>query len=122
MVRIEPDGPFAMSILVSVVDGMHGRPAEGLGVHLGSQIEGAWQEVVKGRTDENGRFGALDGEPLLKRGVHRLELDIDGYYTTLGLAPFCPRVTIDFRVSDSGERYHIPVVITPFGCATYRAR
>ncbi|GAA4094918.1 MULTISPECIES: hydroxyisourate hydrolase [Actinomadura] len=111
-----------MSILVSVVDSMHGRPAEGVAVQLGSQIEGEWQEIAKGHTDEEGEFGAPSGELFLARGVHRLELDIDGYYTTLGLAPFYPRVTIDFRVSDPGERHHIPVVITPFACATYRAR
>jgi 5-hydroxyisourate hydrolase len=103
-----------MSILVSVVDSMHGRPAEGVVVCLGGQVDGAWQEIIHGHTDEQGQFRDWYGELVLTRGMHRLQLDIDSYYATLGLAPYYPRVSIDFRVADPAERHHIPVQITPY--------
>ncbi|XRQ09016.1 hydroxyisourate hydrolase [Actinomadura welshii] len=108
-----------MSILVNVVDSLHGQPAEGVGMHLEHRIDGEWREVVQGKTDENGDFRPLNGGPLPQYGIYRLELDIDAYYATLGLAPFYPRVTIDFRVSDAGAEHHIPVLITLFACAFY---
>jgi 5-hydroxyisourate hydrolase-like protein (transthyretin family) len=111
-----------MSILVSVVDSLHGQPAEGVGVHIESRIDGVWREVVQGKTDQNGEFRPLNGGPLPKYGIYRLELDIDAYYATLGLAPFYAKVTIDFRICDTGAEHHIPVLITLFACAISSTR
>jgi 5-hydroxyisourate hydrolase-like protein (transthyretin family) len=53
------------------------------------------------------------------RGVYRIELDVDGYFASLGIAPFYPTITVSLRVQSPERSYTVPVLITPYAYLTY---
>jgi 5-hydroxyisourate hydrolase len=102
-----------MSISTHVLDAARGRPAAGVPVRLERRDGDAWRAVADGRTDSDGRLAGLAAVP----GVHRLVFDTGAY---LGADAFYPEVVITFRVADAGQRYHVPLLLSPFAYSTYR--
>jgi 5-hydroxyisourate hydrolase len=105
--------------LVRVVDGTYGRPAAGVSVRLDRDIEGRWVKQRSDVTDEQGEFSPLH-DTQLGRGVFRLEFDLDSYFTSMGITPFYPVVTMSFRIADPAQVHHISLIITPSAYHTYR--
>jgi 5-hydroxyisourate hydrolase-like protein (transthyretin family) len=112
--------PARLSITVSVVDTMHGWPADGVGVQLSRKVDGSWQAQAHGRTDETGILAVRPAEPA-SCGLYRVELDADSYFASLGIAAFYPTVTVLFRVLDPDDACHISILITPQSHLTYRS-
>jgi 5-hydroxyisourate hydrolase-like protein (transthyretin family) len=109
-----------MAILVRVIDGMHGRAAEGVTVKLGRQADGRWQNLTIEQTDKQRRCGEWFAPQQPPQGVYRVEVDVDAYFAALGITPFLPKVTVDFRIINPGQNITIPVVITPYLSMAYR--
>ena len=85
-----------------------------------SRLEGT-QLFAQGtrETDADGRIAEL-GDGRVKAGTYRLSFEVGAYYKKKGLsAPFLDRVTVDFTI-DADRRYHIPLLMSPFSCASYR--
>ncbi|GGP15115.1 hydroxyisourate hydrolase [Nonomuraea glycinis] len=97
-----------MSFSTHVLDAVTGRPATGLLVRL--EHEGG--VVAEGRTDRDGRIGGWEPEA----GVHRVVFDTGGYLTDT----FYPEVVITFTVTDPGDHYHVPLLLSPYAYSTYR--
>lgn len=97
-----------MSLSTHVLDAASGRPAAGLAVRL-ERADGT--VLAERRTDDDGRVEDL---PAPEIGTHRLIFD------TGDLSPFYPSVTIDFRVADPAEHYHVPLLLSPYSYSTYR--
>jgi 5-hydroxyisourate hydrolase len=96
-------------ITTHVLDTAQGRPAAG--VRLTLTRDG--QTIFDGTTDNDGRARLLDrAEP----GTYRLTFDT-GEYNPSG---FFPEATIIFRIEDPAQHYHVPLLLSPFGYATYR--
>lgn len=78
----------------------------------------AGQEIVR-ETDADGRIADF-GEPVAG-GTYQLSFDVAGYYKKKGGA-FIQRATFEFEITDAGRgrRYHIPLLMSPFACSTYR--
>jgi len=96
-------------ITTHVLDTAKGRPAAG--VRLTLTRDG--QTIFDGATDNDGRARLLDrAEP----GTYRLTFDT-GTYNPGG---FFPEATIVFRIEDEAQHYHVPLLLSPFGYATYR--
>ena len=94
-----------------------GTGGAGIPVTLEMQKDGVWTEVGSGTTSENGRIEAfgIATEPAL----YRLNFDVS-HYTALGSDPFFPQISITFKIQDAErEHHHIPILISPFGYATY---
>jgi 5-hydroxyisourate hydrolase len=117
-------------ITTHVLDTALGRPAAGVPVALeratatgvaGGEPPGAWEPIGEAATDGDGRCGALlpAGTPLTE-GTWRLTFDTSAYFDALGTTGFYPRVTIAFEVRDAGQHYHVPLLLSPYGYATYR--
>jgi 5-hydroxyisourate hydrolase len=106
-----------MSLSTHVLDATTGRPAEGVAVSVEEQVDGQWRTTAEGRTDADGRIGAL-GDP--GEGAHRLNFDTGGYFAAAGVATFYPEVTITFTVVDAGAHHHVPLLLSPFAFSTYR--
>jgi len=64
--------------------------------------------VARGDTDDEGRITALGRE--LAAGSYRLLFAVKG--------PFFEEVALQVRLDDG--HYHVPLLVTPFGCVTYR--
>lgn len=108
------------NITTHVLDTSAGRPAAGLHVTLELRAEaGNWREVGRGDTDADGRLrGLTDGR--IEAGLYRLTFHTGGYFGALAVETFYPAVVVLFRVADSAQHYHVPLLVSPFGYSTYR--
>ncbi|MFI7447023.1 hydroxyisourate hydrolase [Nonomuraea sp. NPDC049714] len=97
-----------MSFSTHVLDAVTGRPAAGMRVRL--EHEG--RVVAEGRTDGDGRLKGWEPDA----GVHRVVFDTGGYLPDT----FYPEVVITFTVTDPGDHYHVPLLLSPYAYSTYR--
>jgi 5-hydroxyisourate hydrolase len=118
------------AVTTHVLDTARGVPAAGVQVRLerlpdGSATQAAPRptELGRARTDGDGRASGL-GPQTLEPGTYRLVFDTAGY---LGPGAFFPEVVITFTAAATdmtGNRgaahYHVPLLLSPFGYATYR--
>lgn len=100
-------------ISTHILDLSTGQPARGVAVTL----EKDGRELQREATNADGRV-AFDcpREP----GVYRLTFAIADYQRAQGAAPFFLDVPITFHVTDTGRKYHVPLLLSPFGFSTYR--
>ncbi len=106
-----------------ILDTAAGRPAGGVVVRVFSRRGGAVVPLGETRTDADGRARLVEGEDLTTGG-YRLEFAVADYFTGSGAAvsdpPFLDVVVIDFAVADTGQHYHVPLLVSPFAYSTYR--
>lgn len=108
-----------------VLDTTSGKPGAGLRIDL-YRLSGDDRTLLKTlRTNDDGRCD----EPLLTggdfaAGEYELVFHVDDYFAGAGAnlssPAFLGRVPIRFGVSESGQHYHVPLLISPFGYSTYR--
>jgi 5-hydroxyisourate hydrolase len=110
------------AITTHVLDTSRGRPAVGMPVQLDVRDgSGAWRPIGRGATDADGRLTTLmpEGEQLLA-GVYRLVFDVEKYLEADDVRGFYPRVIVEFTAAAGESHYHVPLLLSPFGYATYR--
>lgn len=104
-----------------VLDLSSGRPAANLRITL--HCEGQLLKTVT--TNSDGRTDAplLTGDEL-KAGVYDLVFQVGQYFRTQGgvttAPPFLGEVVIRFGVADADGKYHVPLLVSPYGYSTYR--
>ena len=102
-------------ITTQVTDTGRGMAAFRVPVQLDAFITGqGWVEVGYGLTNNEGRIQDF-GEPKAA-GVYRLMFDIAAYTSEA----FFPSIAITFEVRNPDERYHVPLVLSPYGYSTHR--
>ena len=107
------------SISTHVLDTTRGEPAAGVSVLL-FRLDARDRSLLGTReTDADGRIGDIGAGPLAP-GRYGLSFEIAAYYKKQGSPSFLERVTIDFEISDATRRYHIPLLMSPFSCSSYR--
>jgi 5-hydroxyisourate hydrolase-like protein (transthyretin family) len=92
------------SLSTHVLDTAAGRPARGVSVELLRDAE----RVAAGETDEDGRIPDLAAG--LDPGAYRLVFHPP--------SPFFRRVELEVVLADG--HYHVPLLVSPYGCASYR--
>ena len=108
-------------ITTHVLDTARGGPAAGVTVILEMRQASEWSPIGRGTTDASGRLMTLTEDRPLAPGTYRLTFDIGTYHRDQGMnKPFFPEVRIAFNVRDSGEHYHVPLLLSPYGYSTYR--
>jgi 5-hydroxyisourate hydrolase len=107
-------------ITTHVLDTSLGRPAAGVPVTLEAResMDG-WKQVGRGTTDVDGRLRNLAPAPLAA-GIYRLTFDTRAYFESRQTPGFYPEVAIVFEVRDAAAKYHVPLLISPYGYSTYR--
>ena len=103
-------------ITTHVLDTAKGCPAQGVPVTLEIQRGNGWESVGRGITDGDGRLRTLTEAKPLERASYRITF-ATGAYEKGG---FFPEVAIVFRVDDTDQSYHVPLLLSPFGYSTYR--
>lgn len=107
-----------------VLDTARGTPAEGLKIEL-FRLTGERRELLKtlttnddGRTDEQ-----ILPESEFALGTYELVFHAGDYLTAIGTPAEDPRfldvVPLRFGMSEHSH-YHVPLLLSPFGYATYR--
>jgi 5-hydroxyisourate hydrolase len=100
-----------------VLDTAVGLPARGVRVVLEPAAGG--DPLGDGVTDGDGRIATI-GPERLPAGDYRLRFDTGGYFAASATSAFYPEVVVVFTVADADAHYHVPVLLSPYGYATYR--
>ena len=104
-----------------VLDTALGRPATDLAVRIDRlDADGSWTTLGEAVTDADGRVNDFPGAAELEDGTYRVTFDTGAYFQAARRPAFFPRVDVVFRVDGPRERYHIPLLLSPFGYSTYR--
>ena len=105
-----------------VLDTARGKPAAGVAIQLYSLNGNELRLLKSSTTNADGRTD----EPLLDfhSGVYELVFSAGSYYRAQGehvsSPPFLDEVIVRFGVSDPTQNYHVPLLLSPYGYATYR--
>jgi 5-hydroxyisourate hydrolase len=94
----------SVSLSTHVLDTGAGRPAAGVRVELLRDGD----LVGSGETNDDGRIAELGAE--LDPGAYSLVFHPP--------SPFFRRVELELALEDG--HYHVPLLVSPFGCASYR--
>ena len=99
-----------------VLDTERGVPAAGVVVELSQ----AGRSLARAETDADGRIHDLAGGAL-GEGMYQLAFEVAAYFEALGRpAPFLRRVSIDFHARAADRHYHVPLLLSPYACTSYR--
>jgi len=109
-------------LTVHVLDTALGRPAAGMALTLERiapvhAMLGAW------RTNDDGRCDApLLDAAAMQAGTYQIVFDVGAWRAARGDADggFYDFVPIRFRIVDEMAHHHVPLLISPYGYATYR--
>jgi 5-hydroxyisourate hydrolase len=98
-----------MTISTHVLDTGQGRPATGVRVELyaGDNLVGAAQ------TDADGRISDLSGGQALGPGRYRLVFSDPP-------SRFFRRLELEIEIDEPDRHYHVPLLVSPYSCASYR--
>lgn len=100
-----------------ILDTSLGLPASNVLISLSRKTDKGWEDLAKAHTNSDGRV-SFDIE--LKNGVYKLKFAIEDYYKKLGQKHFFLNTKLVFNVDDTERKYHVPLLLNPFGYSTYR--
>ena len=109
-------------ITTHVLDLATGRPGADIHVVLDQRdAAGRWSRLAEGRTNADGRIAdLLKSEAVLPPALYRLCFCVAPYFEAQGRESFYETIPIVFKIEDSEEHYHVPLLLSPFGYSTYR--
>ncbi|MEO5695654.1 MAG: hydroxyisourate hydrolase [Burkholderiaceae bacterium] len=112
-------------ISTHVLDNLSGLPGAGMRIDFSVYEEGRWKLLKTFTTNADGRTD----QPVLPAAEARvaqyeLAFHIGDFYAAQKLPPqslFVDRVMpVRFSLFDTKQHYHVPMLCTPWSCATYR--
>jgi 5-hydroxyisourate hydrolase len=107
-------------ITTHILDTTKGRPALGIVIILYQGGNDEWKEVTRGVTNSDGRIpDLLSDATVLRQGIYKIRFETKDYFDKEQVKTFYPYVEIAFEIN-SGEHYHVPLLLNPFGYSTYR--
>ena len=92
-------------ISTHVLDTAEGRPYAGMtiGLYRGDEL------ISQRETNPDGRIPELSDEPL-EPGEYRLVFHVEGEFFR----------QVELTITVAGGHYHVPLLVSPYGCTTYR--
>ena len=111
------DNPLSVHIL----DLQSGQPTAGVAVTLEQRDGRDWRALANAVTDAQGRVRALypAGKPLAA-GAYRIVFKTGEHYARLRQPTFFDQIPVEFKVDNTAQHYHIPLLLSPYGYSTYR--
>ncbi|MGE3262339.1 MAG: hydroxyisourate hydrolase [Bacteriovoracia bacterium] len=104
-------------ISTHILDTSLGNPAAQVTVQLEKKDGGSWDILATEKTNADGRI-AFDCA--LEAGGYRLQFFVDDYFKKNNVKPFFTIVPVHFEISDTKRKYHVPLLLNPYGYSTYR--
>jgi 5-hydroxyisourate hydrolase len=104
-------------ISTHILDTSLGAPAAHVLVRL-EKIQGTtWQKISEGKSNGDGR---LSFECEKVAGTYRLTFEIEEYFKGSKKEFFFLQAPVIFKIDDITRKYHVPLLLSPFGYSTYR--
>jgi 5-hydroxyisourate hydrolase len=107
-------------ITTHVLDTAQGRPGKGIAIELERADATVWHMIGGGVTDDDGRLRTLTPAGPVQPATYRIRFQTAAYFASQGVTGFFPVVEIQFTVIDGAAHYHVPLLLSPYGYATYR--
>src|SRR5215203_4289577 len=102
-------------ISTHILDTTKGSPAAGVTVVLEQKQKDSWKEIGTDQTNSDGRI--VFNCPK-EKGVYRLTFHIEDYFK--GEEHFFMNTPIIFNITNTERKYHVPMLLNPYGYSTYR--
>lgn len=106
---------------VHVLNLQDGLPSVGVKVSLEKQVDGKWQKMSEGVTNEQGRISALyPKDAAIEKGNYRVTFATGEWFDQRKMTTFFPEIPVIFQADGSVPHYHIPLLVSPYGFSSYR--
>ena len=102
-----------------VLDTSTGQPAPRIAVMLFAVEGNVRTHVSTSVTNADGRTDNPMAE-ILSPGMYELIFTVAPYFATKNIPAFYDEITIRFRIDDASRKYHVPLLLAPWGYSTYR--
>ncbi len=109
---------MAATVTTHVLDTARGVPAPGISVGIFA-LDGERRLLQVAVTNADGRTAA----PLatgLEPGRYELVFAVMDYFELDGIATCFDEIAVRFIIARGWERYHVPLLLSPWGYSTYR--
>ena len=110
---------MSATLTTHVLDTARGTPAAKVPIRLYRLTGDRRTLVAEATTNADGRTDA----PLatsLAPGTYELVFAVDSYFARTATATFFDEIPVRFTAGDTGSRYHVPLLLSPWGYSTYR--
>lgn len=104
-------------ISTHILDTSLGNPAAGVPVRLEKYDGKDWDVISEEKTNQDGRI--VFNCPS-EAGTYKLVFLTEAYFKKNKIKPFFLRAPVVFEISDTKRKYHIPLLLNPYGYSTYR--
>lgn len=104
-------------ISTHILDTSLGAPAAGVKVSLEKLQNGSWTLVDQQSTNSDGR---IHFNCPSEAGDFKLTFYIEDYFSQSKQESFFLNTPVTFRVVNTQRKYHVPLLLNPFGFSTYR--
>lgn len=104
-------------ISTHILDTSLGHPAQGVNVELARQEGTDWVPIQTLATNADGRIVFQCPNAA---GTYRLNFQIEPYFRRNQMAAFFVAAPVIFSITDTSRKYHVPLLLNPFGYSTYR--
>jgi len=111
-------GVTAVTLSTHVLDTARGVPAAGIAIALYALDGPVRTLLAQTVTNADGRTDAL--ATTLTAGTYELVFAVAAYFAATTTAAFYTDIPIRFTFASDCERYHVPLLLSPWGYATYR--
>lgn len=108
-----------MTVSTHVLDTARGTPAAGVAVTLYLLDGDKRTRIGEAVTNDDGRTEAPLGSAL-HAGLYELVFSLGAYFKREGTVAFYEDVPVRFVLGGRPGRYHVPLLISPWGYSTYR--
>lgn len=102
-------------ISTHILDTTKGVPAAGVTVVLEKKNGTDWKVLGQDKTNTDGRI-VFDCPK--EQGDYRLTFNIEEYFK--GEEHFFLNTPVAFRIKNTDRKYHVPLLLNPYGHSTYR--
>lgn len=104
-------------ISTHILDTHLGDPASGISVVLKRQKADQMEQVSSGTTNEDGR---VEFDCPREPGIYHLVFDVSVYFKKNNTPAFYTQIPVVFSIQDTNRKYHVPLLLNPYGYSTYR--
>lgn len=105
-------------ITTHILDLQLGKPAAGVKVELYAPDQS--EAVATSTTDEDGRIILWPENFELSPGKWTLRFQVEEWFESQKRETFFADVSLSFKVKETSEHYHVPLLLNAFGYSTYR--
>jgi 5-hydroxyisourate hydrolase len=102
-------------ISTHILDTTKGIAAQGVSVVLEQKSGNDWKEIGSNKTNQDGRI-VFDCPKVA--GVYRLTFNIEEYFKSE--EHFFMNTPVIFNIKNTERKYHVPLLLNPYGFSTYR--